>query len=258
MDLQAVLDLYDRAERVEVRFPDMQRQVTTHVIRHVSLRDETGFISYSWVDEDTVEDAIREQIYHFEGLSIGFEWKVYEHDSPSDLKERLERYGFRADEPEAIMVLQVASAPTVLLAPVTHDVRRIEDPALIPQILKVQEEVWEERKDGLAKRLQWHLRHHPNLMTIYAAYAGRQPVCSAWLFHDTRSPFGSLWGGATVPAYRGQGFYTALVAARVQEASRRGARFLTVDASSMSRPILERLGFQRITTAYARRWKQDD
>ena len=49
--------------------------------------------------------------------------------------------------------------------------------------------------------------------------------------------------------------YTALVAARAQEDMRSGARFLTVDARPMSRPILERIGFRLLTFANALHWR---
>jgi predicted acetyltransferase len=58
-----------------------------------------------------------------------------------------------------------------------------------------------------------------------------------------------------LPEYRGKGLYTALVAVRLQEALRRGARYLTVDASPMSAPILRRLGFQQITTTHPCKWQ---
>ena len=55
--------------------------------------------------------------------------------------------------------------------------------------------------------------------------------------------FASLWGGGTLPAYRGRGLYRGLVAHRAAESLRRGYRFLTIDArNTTSRPILERLG----------------
>ncbi len=68
-------------------------------------------------------------------------------------------------------------------------------------------------------------------------------MASARLFYDGRSPFASLWGGSTLASHRKRGFYTALLAVRVQEAIRRGARYLTIDASPMSRPIVARFGF---------------
>jgi GNAT superfamily N-acetyltransferase len=58
-----------------------------------------------------------------------------------------------------------------------------------------------------------------------------------------------------VPAFRKQGLFTSLVAVRAQEARRRGARFLTVDARPMSRPILEALGFKLLCFANALNWR---
>jgi GNAT superfamily N-acetyltransferase len=61
-----------------------------------------------------------------------------------------------------------------------------------------------------------------------------------------------MWGGGTLPAWRGRGIYRALVAYRAGLAAARGYRYLQVDASPDSRPILERLGFVRLarTTPY--------
>ncbi len=60
--------------------------------------------------------------------------------------------------------------------------------------------------------------------------------------------FAGLWGGGTVEAWRGRGLYRALVAHRARVAAAHGYRYLQVDASPMSRPILERLGFHALTT----------
>ncbi|MFD4043109.1 GNAT family N-acetyltransferase, partial [Streptomyces sp. NPDC058605] len=57
-----------------------------------------------------------------------------------------------------------------------------------------------------------------------------------------------LWGGGTVEGWRGRGLYRALVAHRARAAADRGYRYLQVDAMSTSRPILERLGFEPLTT----------
>lgn len=46
-----------------------------------------------------------------------------------------------------------------------------------------------------------------------------------------------------------------MLAIRAQEARRKGFRFLTVDASPMSRPILEKHGFRFIAYAYACKWR---
>ncbi|HVZ70778.1 MAG TPA: GNAT family N-acetyltransferase [Polyangia bacterium] len=55
-----------------------------------------------------------------------------------------------------------------------------------------------------------------------------------------------LGGSAVLPAFRGRGVYRALVASRWEEAVKMGRPALTVHAGAMSRPILERCGFEEI------------
>jgi hypothetical protein len=57
---------------------------------------------------------------------------------------------------------------------------------------------------------------------------------------------GYLVGGSTAAWARGRGAYRAVVRARWDEAVRRGTPALVVGAGSMSRPILERLGFEQV------------
>lgn len=57
---------------------------------------------------------------------------------------------------------------------------------------------------------------------------------------------GYLLGGSTAEWARGRGAYRAVVRARWDEAVRRGTPALAVGAGSMSRPILERLGFEQV------------
>lgn len=55
-----------------------------------------------------------------------------------------------------------------------------------------------------------------------------------------------LSGGATHPDARGRGCYRALVHARWHESVHRGTPGLVVHAQETSRPILERVGFERV------------
>lgn len=57
-----------------------------------------------------------------------------------------------------------------------------------------------------------------------------------------------LCGGATLPQQRGRGLYRALLAARLAEAMAHGSPRLITQAGSMSRPILERLGFRPVAS----------
>jgi predicted GNAT family acetyltransferase len=106
----------------------------------------------------------------------------------------------------------------------------------------------------MTERLTWELANYPDYISVYGAYVDDKPVASARMYYPENSQFSSMWGGGTLPEYRGKGVYTALVAARVQEAIGRGRRFLTIDASPMSRPIVEKLGFVVISTSTPCNW----
>ena len=194
---------------------------------------------------------IRDEVAYFDDLGHDLEWKLYAHDTPANLGDLLVAHSFVAEDPEAIMVLDVASVPDSLRRSPQHDVRRIPDPAGLREVLAVSQAVWEEDLSELGARLALELCAEPCDLAVYAAYVGDAPACCGWLRYDPRSQFASLWGGSTLPGYRGRGLYTALLAARVQEAQRRGARFVTVDAGVMSRPIVAALGFVQMTTARA-------
>ena len=106
----------------------------------------------------------------------------------------------------------------------------------------------EGRNAWLAESLAAELEAGPEALTILIAEAGATVACAAWVRFASGTAFATLWGGSTLPAWRGRGIYRALVAQRANLAAARGFRYLQVDASDASRPILERLGFVPVTT----------
>lgn len=257
MNRVQLVALYDQDQRKDVEYPDMRREVTPNIVRHVNTAGSgEGAIIYSRLDESNVEDSIREQVAYFERIGQNFEWKVYDHDTPLDLKERLAAHGFEVEEADAIMVLDLEKAPETLLQPVSHTVRRITDPKKIGDVLTVEEQVWAKHDADLGRYLAGALINHPQRMSIYVAYIDEKPVSAGWIYFPAQSQFASLWGGSTLVDYRGRGLYTALLGVRAQEAKGRQVRYLTVDASPMSRPILEKSGFEVIAYSYACKWKR--
>ena len=240
-----------------IEYPDMRREVTPDLVRHVDTPDgREGLISYSRLDEGNAEETIREQVSYFESIGQNFEWKLYDYDQPSDLKERLAAYGFLVEEAEAIMVQDLEDAPPLFWQPVNHQVQRITNPEQVVDVLSVEQQVWEEDFSWLGKYLGENLRRYPEQMSVYVAYVEGQPASAAWTYFPKHSQFASLWGGSTVSSLRGQGLYTALLAVRAQEAKARQVRYLTVDASPMSRPILEKFRFEKIAYSYPCKWKR--
>jgi hypothetical protein len=256
MHKSQIIALYDQDQRKDVEYPDMRREVVPHVVRHINTSGTgEGAIIYSQLNEANADDTIRDQVKYFESIGQDFEWKLYDYDQPSDLKERLGAYGFMVEEAETIMVLDLEDAPKVLWEPVLQPVQRITDPEKLSDVLTVQQQVWDEDFSSLGHYLGETLSKYPQQMTVYVAYVNERPASAAWTYFPKHSQFASLWGGSTVSVFRQQGLYTALLSVRAQEAKARQVRYLTVDASAMSRPILEKCGFEMMAYSYPCKWK---
>jgi GNAT superfamily N-acetyltransferase len=252
MNKADILALYTQDQRIEVEYPDSRRERLPNLVRHVNISGGEGAIIYSELDEHNVEQTIQEQLAYFNATGQDFEWKLYDYDQPPDLKERLVAHGFEIEEPEAIMVLDLRQAPAALFdGPIKHDLRRITTLEALQDVRQIEEQVWDTDETDLIEYLTGSLTDHPDQMSIYVAYIDNVPASSGWIYFPKQSRFASLWGGSTVQQYRKQGLYRALLATRAQEARERGVEYLTVDASPMSRPILEKLGFEVIAYAWA-------
>ena len=71
---------------------------------------------------------------------------------------------------------------------------------------------------------------------------GEGPHRAAAAVYVTHGVAGIGWVG-TVPDHRGKGYGEAVTWATIQEGFRRGAAIANLQASSMGRPIYERMGF---------------
>jgi GNAT superfamily N-acetyltransferase len=255
MNHHQIRQIYDQHIRKEAEYPDFIREALQEIVRLVPRgTDEHGFIAYTRLDERNADEAIEAQIAYFEEIGTSFEWKLYDYDTPLDLKQRLTRRGFEIGEDEAILFLDLGSLPERLRLPVQADVRRLEPGQPLDDILVIENEVWGTDHSSLVQRLKRTQDKHAELISVYAAYVGSEPAAAGWIEFYPGKPVAGLWGGSTRAAFRRRGLYTALLSARAEEAMRRGVRYLTVDASPMSRPILERLGFQLVAISNPCNW----
>lgn len=258
-----LIKLYDQDQRFNLTDPRYEREVEAGVVRHITHKPgRFGFVIYSYLDEEGADLAIQTQIRRFSELGSNFEWKLFEHDQPPDLLARLERHGFTIEEAESILVLDLEQAGEALESgrrkpPAGIQFCRIRDMQALADIVKLEEAVWEEQMGWLKGDLGELLQKAPDYLSVYLAVDGDQPVSAAWSFFAPGSRFVGLYGGATLPAYRGAGLYSTLLELRAQEARQRGRRFLTVDASEMSRPILLRRGFRLMGISHPCNWLVD-
>ncbi|HAY42046.1 MAG TPA: GNAT family N-acetyltransferase, partial [Micrococcaceae bacterium] len=62
--------------------------------------------------------------------------------------------------------------------------------------------------------------------------------------------------GATIAAYRGQGIYRALTAARARAALELGKTLIHSDSTGYSKPILATYGLLQVSTTTPYRWSR--
>lgn len=223
------------------------------VVRSIDATGGWEGVIWSGLDAASADGQIARQQAFFAGRGRPFEWKHHDYDQPADLPARLLAAGFVAEEAEELMVAEVAT----LVAPPPADgfrVVEVDDAAGVDLVVAVHEQVFGVVRPELRAELLGQLAGSPPGGAALAAMAGGRPVSAARVTFAAGTDFASLWGGGTLPQWRGRGIYRALVAARGRLAAERGYRYLTVDALPPSRPILERLGFVRLATTTPYRW----
>jgi GNAT superfamily N-acetyltransferase len=210
-----------------------------------------GFVGYRSVAELAPADLdalIARQRDVFAALGQEVEWKWHSHDRPADLPDRLRAAGFLPQERETVVV--GLAEPLAAVAPALPEavrIRPVTERADLDRIAAMESEVWGEDRSWLAGELEREIEAGPYAIAILVAEAGDTVVSAGWLRYERHSEFAGLWGGSTLARWRRKGIYRALVAARARLALARGYRYLQVDASDDSRPILERLGFVPLT-----------
>ncbi len=246
-----MLSLYERRFRHEPA-PEMPGAVVERagaVVRQSGPAPCWNGVLWSDLDERTADAAIAEQVRHYAELGTEFEWKLYGHDCPADLDRRLLAAGFTAEPPETLMVAETAriAAPAAPVAE-PEGVRLVPVTGMdgVELMADVHERVFGASRVRIRERLAVQLAEGSVVAVL--ALAGGVPVSAARMDLHPGTEFASLWGGGTAPEWRGRGVYRALVAYRAREALARGYRYLQVDASAESQPILARLGFAALAT----------
>ena len=250
MNKDELISRFHKELRLEAQMPGFIREETEHVVRHISKYGEKGFIIASNVNEDNAKETIQNEINYFSNGNQEFEWKVYSYDKPENLKDLLAQEGFEIGDPEALMVMKLEGQHPLLNTSQLHDVKEITDEQGIQDIVALEDTIWNESHAELGERLWRDKQNHPDALFLYGIYKDGQLVSAAWMYLEKDSAFASLWGGSTLPLFRGKGYYTKLLAVRAQKAYEKGHPFLMVDASPMSRPILEKYGFSCLAYSY--------
>jgi GNAT superfamily N-acetyltransferase len=242
VDIALTLELFDRQMRRDVE-PAERDALTTLVVG-----DGWSGVVWSRLDESTADAAVTKfvaRLLEFDGHA---EWKLYGYDRPDDLAERLVAAGLEPQDEETVVVAELRELDLDAPLPVGVEMRVVGDEEAVAVWVEVNELAFGESYGDVGRLLLRALEHERPRDLGVIAYAGGEPVATGRIEFNERSEFASLWGGATLPQWRGRGIYRATVLERALLAHERGYRFLQVDALPTSRPILERLGFVQLTT----------
>jgi len=218
-----------------------------------------GFVSYESLEGVSDVDAlIAETVAFFaaDPTMAEFEWKTRGHDWPPDLGDRLEAQGLVPEEIETVMVGEASALVVEVDLPDGVTIRRVdrlpERDALVTEASEVAGLIFGGGPSG-AEMLE-RLDRMDGLEQFWVAEAGGHVICSGRLARVDGTDFAGIWGGSTLPQWRGKGIYRALTAARAHAALAEGVRFINSDCTAMSRPILERAGLVAVTTSTPYVW----
>ncbi len=211
---------------------------------------DDGWSGVVWSDlhEHDVDRAIADSVARFSRFRRPWEWKLYSYDSPSDLPERLRAAGLVPEPAESLLVAHVEGVDQDVWPPAGVELREISEGAGIDALVAVHDEVFGGDHSAFGRDLLGRLTGRADAPVPVLAVADGRPVAGARVEFHPGTEFASLWGGGTVRDWRGRGVFRSLVAHRARLAAARDYRYLQVDASADSRPILLRLGFVELAT----------
>jgi GNAT superfamily N-acetyltransferase len=247
VDRTAVLAAFDdQMRRNPTAAPGSRIEREQRVTRVISSAD--GWSGVVWADltEAGADAVIDAQVSRFAEVRRPWEWKYYSHDRPADLPGRLQAAGFVPDPAETLLVAEIADLDVDVSAPAGVELVPVTDARGVSAVVRVHDEVFGGDHAAIGSHIMAALESQPRLVEAVVAFAGDAAISSGRVEFPADSDFASLWGGGTLPGWRGRGVFRSLVAYRARLARARGYRYLQVDASADSSPILQRLGFAEL------------
>jgi hypothetical protein len=161
-------------------------------------------------------------------------WWLTERSTPADLEQRLLARGLRLIESDYLHAAMVSTtAPPEVPGIEVRRVETLADHSVARRL--AHPELSDEQLAA-----EWKNGDEPT----WIAYVDGRPASVGRAIYTRAGAY--LMGGSTAEWARGRGAYRATVRARWDEAVRRGTPALAVGAGPMSRPILERLGFEQV------------
>ena len=223
-DAEAYRHAYDVQLRTDVETPGAVEVTQLGPLRLVHFAGGRGFVTYrnlGGADAATVEGLVEQAVVHYrDDPSIErVEWKTRGHDHAPGLHDALLRHGFEPEEPESIMIGEAKLLAVDVVLPPGIELRQVTAEGDVRAMTAMQSEAFgepiaDESVDAMLRRLA-----SVDGAQAWVAEAEGQIVSAGRLEPVRGTAFAGIWGGATRPAWRRQGIYRALTAARFVRAS---------------------------------------
>jgi len=170
------------------------------------------------------------------------QWEVGS-SAPAGLVDALLERGLKPDKDPHAVALVLTKEPPPPRPGLTA--RRIETLEELGSAIAVQWEAFESTPEEIEEaRALLPQRFAESVYLRHAVWLEGEIVCTGTAAPTEHGLL--LYGGATAKRARGRGAYRALLRARWDDAVSLGTPALITQGGSMSRPILERMGFERV------------
>lgn len=258
----ALRNLYDQHMRRDSWVLAFDKTLTPDTSRYVASNGEAALLMWHQFSASNLAQRVDEELAWFKARAKSLNWKVYGHDEPAELGAALTAAGGESEDHATLYMAQVAQV-CAQLAGDKADISLVAG-STRTDVMRAQAvwvDVWPE---SAAEQRVWGEVYAYALDQLADStpdqqgamfWAASNPstteapaIGAGYMIHGPGTPVALLCGGAVREAYRGQGVYKALLKARAEWALSRGAKFIAIEASPLSAPIVEALGFEPITS----------
>lgn len=218
------------------------------LVREISSDGSQVRIVYSACSDSALPAIIRREVSRAAAMGADFEWKLYGHDRPRQLRTALLQAGLVAEDRETVLSLDLHRLPEAV-----ESAMKVTSPAIRTSAAGLADYAQisvQSGRSGVAaerSRLAAAMTDDPDNLQVHILYVDGSPVSAGRLLLDRESAAAELAGGRTVPAHRRRGHFTTTVLSRIAAAIEAGAETLWVDALPTSAPVLTKLGFIPVT-----------
>lgn len=194
---------------------------------------------------ENADQRIEQTLTEVQRTGRPFTWWIGPGSRPLDLEERLRAHGFREEERELGMAIDLDKIPAAVPSPPDTVIQRVTTPAQLNDFAGVLADLSEPPDENVRRFFELGadvLLVNDCPMRLFVAYVDGVPAAVSELFAG--ADVAGVHMVATATAYRRRGLGMALTWKVLEEGRRLGLSTGTLQASAEGQPVYEKLGFE--------------